>query len=132
MISKSDLLINAGERLQDAEVLLQNKRFDGAVYLSGYAIELALKARICRTLRWSDFPESRNEFQSYQSFKTHNLDVLLHLSGVENSIRKRFPAHWQVVAAWNPELRYKPLGTATRNDVENMIKSTKVILRALQ
>jgi hypothetical protein len=37
--------------LIDAEVLLNAKRFDGSVYLCGYAIELGLKKRICETLK---------------------------------------------------------------------------------
>ena len=65
-------------RLEDAEVLLEASRFDGSVYLCGYAIELGLKARICRTLQWDEYPTSGK----YSTFKTHDLDVLLHLTGL--------------------------------------------------
>ncbi len=34
------------KHLQDAEVLLKSRRFDGAAYLSGYVVECALKALI--------------------------------------------------------------------------------------
>jgi HEPN domain-containing protein len=44
MISTSDLKAIARARLDDARVLLRGKRFDGAVYLSGYSVEVALKA----------------------------------------------------------------------------------------
>ncbi len=73
-------------RLKDAEVLLQSRRYDGAVYVCGYAIEIALKERICRTLDWPEFFSTKREFDGLQSFKTHDLDILLHLSGVERTI----------------------------------------------
>ena len=41
----------AKARLKDAEALLAAHRYDGAIYLCGYAVELALKARICQTLK---------------------------------------------------------------------------------
>jgi hypothetical protein len=78
IVDKLEKLAQA--RLEDAEVLFKATRYDGSIYLCGYAVELALKARICKTLGWSGFPSTRSEFSNYQSFKTHNLDVLLRLS----------------------------------------------------
>lgn len=43
------------ERLKDAEILIKAQRYDGAYYLCGYVIELALKKRICKTLNWDGF-----------------------------------------------------------------------------
>ena len=84
MISIGDLKNIAKARLIDAEALASCHRYEGAVYLCGYAVELGLKNRICKTLKWEGFPGSTKEFQGYQSFKTHNLDILLHLSGGED------------------------------------------------
>lgn len=53
MITASALTRLARARLADARALLQAKRYDGAVYLGGYVVEMALKARICRTLQWA-------------------------------------------------------------------------------
>jgi HEPN domain-containing protein len=75
MISTKDLRAIARARLRDAQVLLRAKRFDAAFYLCGYAIELALKARICRTLKWPGFPESAQDFKGFQLVKTHDLEV---------------------------------------------------------
>ncbi len=36
------------ERFQEANILFRAGKYDGAYYLSGYSIELALKAKICR------------------------------------------------------------------------------------
>jgi hypothetical protein len=55
-----------------------------------YRIELALKARICVTLKWTAFPETSKEFAGLSSFKIHDLDLLLHLSGVETKIKTRY------------------------------------------
>lgn len=62
----------ARARLEDAKGLLAAGRFDGATYLCGYAVEVALKARICRTLNWSEFPSTGVEFQAYRSFRRMN------------------------------------------------------------
>ena len=131
MLTRWNLWETARARLQDAEVLLQSQRYDGAVYVCGYAVEIALKERICRTLNWSEFPSTGGEFQKYQSFRTHDLDVLLHLSGVEQRIMEEKLVEWSDVAAWNPEARYKPIGSATAADAEKMIQSAKTLLETL-
>jgi hypothetical protein len=125
MLDRFDLTEIARARIEDAQVLLRSNRYDGAVYLCGYAVEIALKVRICRTLDWAGFPDSSKDFKEYQSFKTHSLDVLLHLSGMEKTIKKNFFAEWSVVGTWNPEMRYKPIGSATRESAEHMIEASK-------
>jgi hypothetical protein len=131
MISRTELKKRAKAKLIDAEVLFNNKRFDGSVYLCGYVIELALKARTCRTLKWSEFPESNSEFRNYQSFKTHNLDILLTLSGIESKIKSLNFLDWSNVNQWNPEVRYGAIGDINRNTAENMIISTKNLLKII-
>src|SRR5712691_5133895 len=68
MISVAELDNIARARIEDAKVLLTAGRYDGATYLCGYAVEVALKARICRTLNWTEFPSTGSEFQAYRSF----------------------------------------------------------------
>ena len=112
MISHNELRQIAEARLSDCEILYRNQRYDAAVYLCGYAIELALKGRICQTLKWEGFPTDGSEFKSYQSFKTHNLVALLHLSGLEPEISTQYLTEWSDVSEWDPESRYKSIGTA--------------------
>lgn len=114
-------------RIKDAEVLYQASRYDGSVYLCGYAVELGLKGRICRTLQWDDYPTSKN----YSTFKTHDLDILLHLSGLEDKVKLKFMAEWSIVAQWNPEARYNPIGIVKESDAKDMLDSTKELLRQL-
>jgi len=131
MIARSDLTKIARARLRDAEVLYRSRRHDGAVYLCGYAVEIALKARICKTLSWSGYPSTGGEFQNYQSFRTHNFDVLLRLSGAEEKVKTTLMTEWSAVAAWDPEARYKPIGSTTRQAAELMIISARTLLKAL-
>ena len=131
MIARANLRRIARTRLRDAEVLFQGRRYDGAVYLCGYAVELTLKARICATLRWAGFPSTSSEFQGYSSFKTHDFDVLLRLSGREGAVRDEHLVDWAVVVAWNPESRYRLPGAATRTAADSMLESTRSLMRAL-
>lgn len=131
MIPVADLDRIAEARLEDGKTLLAGGRYDGATYVCGYAVEVALKARICRTLNWSDFPSTRGEFQAYRSFQTHELDVLLRLSGQEARIKQNYFTHWNAVAVWKPESRYDVIGTIQRADAESMIGAAEQLLKAL-
>ena len=128
MITVKDLLKIARARLKDAEALIACRRYDGAIYLCGYAIELALKARICKTLKWPGYPSTSREFKDYHSFRTHDLDVLLHLSGREENIKLNFFAEWSVVAQWDPSARYQPVGTVKRKDAQMMVSAARTLL----
>jgi HEPN domain-containing protein len=134
MLTPTELRNIAEARLDDAELLFAAGRLDGAFYLCGYAIELALKARVCLTLNWAGYPETTREFQDLQSFRTHNLDVLLHLSGVEQQIkveRQDYATEWRTLVQWNPEIRYRRIGSASSEDVQSLISAAKVLLEAL-
>lgn len=127
MLKKSDIQLIAQARLKDAEVLFEAQRYEGAVYLCGYVVELGLKYKICKTLSWDDFPLTRAEFQNYSTFKTHKLDVLLHLSGAEENLKSKFLAEWSVVSEWDPEDRYQPIGNIKEEDARLMIESATTI-----
>lgn len=114
-------------RLDDAQVLYDASRFDGSVYLCGYAIELGLKARICRTLQWDEYPAT----SKYQTFKTHDLDILLHLTGLEDKIKLNHFAKWSIVTQWNPEARYNPIGNVKDSDAKEMLDASKELLEQL-
>lgn len=114
-------------RVIDAEVLFNAERYDGSVYLCGYAIELGLKARICNTLNWSEYRTSRD----YQTFRTHNLDVLLNLSGIEDKIKLNHFTDWSIVTQWSPEARYSPIGNVQKSVALDMLESTKELLKVL-
>lgn len=106
-ISAADLADLALDRLMDGRVLLDADRPVGAVYLAGYALELALKTRICRLLGWDGYPEAASDFpHQLRSFQTHDLRVLLILSGAEADVKAAHFTDWSTVQVWNTEMRY--------------------------
>jgi len=62
MAIRTELRTLARARLKDAQILFAATRYDIATYVCGYAVEMALKARICHTLGWTNFPETNKEF----------------------------------------------------------------------
>lgn len=113
MITRADLQKTAREYLDAAIILRAERKYDVSVYLCGYAVEIALKDRTCETLHWPSFPDTPGEFKNLTSFKTHNLEILLRLSGIEDRIKPALAGDWSVVTKWDPEQRYSPPGTKT-------------------
>jgi len=131
VIATSDLRDIAKARLRDAQVLLRARRFDGAFYLCGYSVELALKSRICRTLKWGGFPQTGQEFHGLQSIKTHDLEVLLRFSGIEERVKRKHMSEWPVVLDWNPEKRYQSIGQSTQQQATDMLTCAKRLLAVI-
>ena len=131
MLSLNDLRQTVKAHFKDSEILFQNGRFNGSIYLCGYAVEIALKLRITKTLRWDKFPENSADFKKLSSFKTHDLDVLLQLSGTEKNIKSSHLADWSIIAQWDPEVRYKSASSATKTEAQQMLVSSKRVLGIL-
>lgn len=128
-MKKKEVGQKAKQYLKDAEILIEAKRNDGAAYLLGYVIELSLKKTICKSLNWNEYPPGK--WPDYKTFKSHDLNILLSLSGKESKIRKNLLAEWSIVSTWNPEiLRYtfKPI---SKNDIVIMYNSVRNILKVL-
>lgn len=111
-------------RLQEAKILLGKKKYDGAAYLCGYAIELSLKARISQRLGWAEYKTS----QDYLSFKTHKLAVLLDLSGRDKKVKPKYIAEWSVIDKWKAEFRYEPVGHVSPGDSKDMVEAANVLI----
>lgn len=126
MLTKQNLYQIAKSRYDEAGILLANNKADGAVYLCGYALELILKLRIVKTLDWDGYPEG-GEFNDYKSFKVHNLNVLLRLSGLEKKIQADnvIYARWQIANRWDSTKRYKAIGTVSNPEAQDIIEATK-------
>jgi HEPN domain-containing protein len=136
MIAITDLHGTAREYLRAAKLLRTRRSYDAAVYLCGYAVEIALKARLCRHLKWTTgFPETPAEFRLKGNLKTHDLETLLDYTGIQGRVRSSGPRDllpdWSVVRKWNPEQRYDPRGTKTLSDADSMIAATQKLLRVL-
>ena len=131
----AELRKTARQHLRDARALYRARRYNGAAYLCGYAVEIALKVRICRSLGWQTFPEKEGVGGRYRSFLQHDLDWLLLLSGRDKKIREsqQLQADWSQVLVWKPEMRYGLPGGVVRNaaSVRDMLESAARILDAL-
>ena len=119
------------ERIKESELLFSYRRFDTSAYLCGYAVECALKYRICKCLRWPAFPETNSEFGDLKFLKVHDYETLLKMTGKVDLIKTSLMAEWSVVVKWNPENRYRPCGTVTKTDSRDMIDSTKKLVEIL-
>lgn len=128
MISVVELKNLCTDRLEDAKTLFKAGRYEGAFYLCGYVVEMGLKMRICQTLEWVGYPNTANEFKNFLSFKTHDLEVLLHLSGIETKVKAKFWSEWSSVISWNPEKRYSSEKQTAQN-VELMLTSSQTLLK---
>ena len=131
MIATSELRRMAEAKLSDASALFDEARYDNALYICGYAIELALKARICETLGWNEFPSDTKDFQGLQSFQTHDLNRLLHLSGRESRVKQDIPVEWETVSHWKSEWRYLPVQSASQNRCREMLNAVAIVKEAL-
>jgi len=107
-------------KLKEGVILLDNGCYDGAQYLLGYVIEFSLKARVCRILDIEEYPDLKD-------FKTHKLDKLLNLSGLEKKFyaaktkNLSYMTNWSIIESWKEELRYNSIGTTPKNEVEGLL-----------
>lgn len=110
-MTRQDLQDLSRLRLREAEALFKARFYDGSVYLAGYAIELALKARICRLLHVEEYPLSGD---IGRAFKIHSLDQLKVLAGLSAEIdvkkNKELFDNWSKAIDWDPEQRYNAPG----------------------
>jgi HEPN domain-containing protein len=112
-------------RLREAEALFEAGLYDGAKYLSGYAVELALKARICRLLDVDEYPE-KGELK--RVYAVHDLDQLLLLAGLQKAVdptKNLLFDNWSTAVLWRPERRYDAPGSVTRENAEDTLNAIR-------
>jgi hypothetical protein len=97
-------------RLEEGRVLLENKLWTGSYYMTGLAIECALKAYLAQAVQQYDFPD-RN---FVQRIYTHKLKELAQLDAafwleleteIQGNVKLR--TNWNTVLLWNDENRYE-------------------------
>jgi HEPN domain-containing protein len=107
-VNRRDLQNIALTRLKEVEVLLENRQYSGAYYLSGYVVECALKACIAKQTRKFDFPDKKTVFDSY----THDLEKLVKVAKLDSELKTllkdvEFLTAWVVLKDWSEESRYQ-------------------------
>lgn len=130
------------QRLDEADDLLRINRVDAAFYLAGYAIEMALKAAICKTLDQPDFYKPDRTLKGsrlvqdkvLREFKTHNYNDLLVLSGLSNKLDSAIQSHLPISDAskiidrlkWSENNRYE-VGRVTPIEALDFVESVKIL-----
>ena len=108
-MNRSDLQKIAVIRLREGKALLDAGLYNGAYYLSGYAIECALKACIARQTKRFDFPDKGFASDSY----THDIEKLVRVAGLSALLDHQmktdsvFATNWGTVKDWKEISRYQ-------------------------
>ncbi|MDD5271366.1 MAG: hypothetical protein PHU14_01480 [Methylovulum sp.] len=126
MIALIDLEQIARDKLVDADCLFKGNRFDGAVYLAGYALEIALKVRLCKNNGLSGFPENSSECDKLtKQWFSHSLIKLESHSGL--NLSSSHLTEWSIVKNWDVEARYKN-SQASRFGARDFLDSVQTLL----
>ncbi len=113
--TKAEFQVLAEQRLLEAKALLDLEKWDGAYYLAGYAVELALKACIIKTLMATDaFPGKELSRNCY----THAIETLVKQARLDDVLKlatdtdRDFESNWAAANNWNEEKRYHRINKA--------------------
>ncbi len=105
------------DRLEDAEHLRAAGRYSSAIVMGVYALEIALKIRICRLLKLTQLPTA---------FEVHDLRGLLVVSGLVNAMAKRgsrsVKKNWELITITARDfaaMRYLPTSVKTRHEADD-------------
>jgi hypothetical protein len=146
VITKKTLGLLIEQKLKDAEILIVNRRYPAAIYIAGYALELALKLKICKIFNFvQGFPENKVEFNIYQNnykhkkrlastitelkdIRNHDLNKLLFYSGAEYQVKLLYFSEWSLVVSWDPEMRYKIL-KVLKKEALNKVNAIRTLIQ---
>ncbi|MCF0062309.1 HEPN domain-containing protein [Dyadobacter chenwenxiniae] len=113
MATLTELKTLALIRLKEAQALYNNGYYEGAYYVGGYAVELGLKAAICKNLNVNIFDRKEVSGSCLKAFLTHDLSDLTVLAGLKPELNilikeiNSFNITWSIVSDWNEQRRYQ-------------------------
>lgn len=108
------------ERFEDAECLHEGGRFQGAIYLCGYALECELKYHICEARRTEYLEEGEAKQLGHELFE------LLDPAGRAKSLagnRDLWLAFQNITSQWSTDIRYSS-GRSSRRVSGRFIKDS--------
>lgn len=117
-LTRKDFQRLAELRAREAAALLRTRNPIGSYYLSGYAIECALKACIAKQARRHEFPL---KVEYARRVYSHNLEELLRLADLEQQLQGDMRTNavlarnWAIVKDWSEESRYSSSGLNGRD-----------------
>lgn len=108
-LNRDTLRALAASRLEESRVLLENKLWTGAYYMTGLAVECALKSCLASAVKEYDFPDK--EFVN--AMYVHKLERLFQLNGalwarLQFDMRNdtKLGVNWSTVKDWDDSKRY--------------------------
>ncbi|NYF77865.1 HEPN domain-containing protein [Granulicella arctica] len=119
-MNRSDLQRLTKTRIREAKILFTAGEYSGAYYLSGYAVECALKACFAKGVSRHDFPDKNRAGKIF----IHRLPELATLANLKTELDEtkkentKFAAGWELICRWTEESRYS---IWTRNDAEAIL-----------
>lgn len=112
------------ERLQDAKCLQEAGRFQGSIYLCGYALECQLKANVC-TARRVGFLEEREA-----KILGHELARVLDEAGLRRKLNENEDlrtAFYRIANRWSTGIRYSGSGSSRRECEQFLSESVDLL-----
>lgn len=108
-LNRDTLRTLASSRLEESRVLLENRFWTGAYYMTGLAVECALKSCLASAVKEHDFPDK--EFVN--AMYVHNLEKLFKLNGAlwaalqaDMKNDAKLSVNWSTVKDWDDSKRY--------------------------
>ena len=108
-LNRDTLRTLADSRLEESRVLLENNLWTGAYYMTGLALECALKSCLAGSVREHDFPDKQFVNEMY----VHRLEKLFQLNGDlwkklqdDMEIDGKLRVNWRTVKDWDDSRRY--------------------------
>ncbi len=135
MNTAKEIIELAELRIEEAQILLNSGKGNGAFYLLGYSIELYLKFRICKMLNIDDlFDEKcslKKHFEGRNPFFSHDLNTLLVFSGLKHKLDAEKAVNKIIsktislmIGLWSEKSRYE-LKEPGLKDIQEMIDLLK-------
>ncbi len=127
-MNKKDLEKLVDIRVNEATTLFNNKCYEGAYYLLGYALECAIKACITKQVKENDFPDKDLANKAF----THDLGKLIGVAGLTKELNdyekldEDFKLNWAVAMEWSEQARYdKQIAETKVNDFFEAVTNDK-------
>ena len=123
-------------RMADAEVLFAGRRWRGAMYVAGYAVECRLKYKLMRQWKCFNLEELGARLVGrgvVETVFTHNLEALIQICGGWNRLRANDDM-WRaygVVSSWQPAWRYNA-DLASHRDARRLLAAAQQVLEWIE
>lgn len=129
MIAKSELETLSEMRLADALELFKSGRYSAAYYLSGYAVELGIKACIAKVFHANTIPDKAFVNAIY----SHKLDELLGLAGLKKLLQDDMINDPDLSAAWaSPANGMRPAGMRCGILSRRRVSSMRSVIKSME